>query len=79
MKKSEFVKNLAEFCEFEDQKLKPETLLKSIEGYDSISVMSIIAFVDENFRVRLTAKQIKEFTDFNSIILRIGVDKFEND
>jgi acyl carrier protein len=79
VKRSDFVNKLAEFCEFEDQKLKPETQLKSIEGYDSLSIMSMIAFVDENFRVRLTAKQIQELTDFNSVISLIGEDKFEND
>jgi len=56
-----------------------ETQLKSVEGYDSLAVMSMIAFTDENFNVKLTAQQIKELSDFNSVIELIGVDKFEDD
>jgi len=79
MKKKEFVIQLAEYCEFENNGLTLETQLKSVEGYDSLAVMSMIAFTDENFNVKLTAQQIKELSDFNSVIELIGVDKFEDD
>lgn len=79
MKKFEFVTQLAEFCEFEEQDLKPETNLNSIEGFDSMARMAIIAFVDENFNVKLSAKQLQELSDFNSIIKLIGDKKFESD
>ena len=79
MKKMEFVNKLTEYCEFENQDLMLETQLKSIDGYDSLAIMTMMAFVDENFRIRITAKQIKELTDFNSIISLIGEEKFEDD
>jgi acyl carrier protein len=79
MKKAEFVNKLAEYCEFENTGLKLETPLKSIEGYDSFAVMSMIAFADEFFGVRLTAQQISDLSDINSIIELIGINKFEND
>jgi acyl carrier protein len=79
MKKLEFVKQLADFCEFGSQNLKPETPLKSIEGFDSLARMAMIAFVDENFNVKITAKQLQELYDFNSIIKVIGEKNFEND
>lgn len=79
MKKEEFVIQLAEYCEFENNGLTLETPLKSVEGYDSLAIMSMIAFADENFKVKLTAQQIKDLTDFNSIIDLIGADKFGND
>ena len=56
-----------------------ETLFKSIDAYDSLAVLSIIAFVDENFKMSLSSLQLSEITDFNSLILLIGEDKFEND
>ena len=79
MKKNEFVNQLSEYCEFENDNFTLDTLLKSIDEYDSLAVMSIIAFVDENFKMSLTGVQLRELTDFKSLIVLIGVDKFEND
>jgi acyl carrier protein len=79
MKKSEFVEQLSEYCEFENENFTPETQFKSIEGFDSLALMSIIAFVDEKFKMKLTATQLRELRDFNSLISVIGTDKFEND
>ncbi len=79
MKKNEFVNQLSEYCEFENENFTLETHFKSIDDYDSLAVMSIIAFVDENFKMSLTAVQLRDITDFNSLINLIGIDKFEND
>lgn len=79
MKKNEFVKQLSEYCEFENENFTLNTHFSSINEYDSLALMSIIAFVDENFKMSLTAVQLRELTDFNSLILLIGIDKFEND
>jgi acyl carrier protein len=79
MNKNEFVKELTEYCEFEEENLTLDTKLKSIEAYDSLAVMSMIAFIDENFGMKFTAQQLKDLTDFNSLIELIGETKFEND
>lgn len=79
MKKEEIVVQLAEYCDFENKGLTLETPLKSIDGYDSMAIMSMIAFADEKFGVKLTAKQINVLSDFNSIIELIGENKFKND
>ena len=79
MKKNEFVDQLSEYCEFENENFTLDTPFKTIEEYDSLAVMSIIAFVDENFQMSLTGVQLRELTDFKSLIELIGVDKFEND
>ena len=79
MKKNEFVNQLSEYCEFENKNFTLNTPLKTIDEYDSLAVMSIIAFVDENFKMSLTGVQLRELTDFKSLIELIGVDKFEND
>jgi acyl carrier protein len=79
MKKSEFVEQLSEYCEFENKGFTLDTQFKSIEGYDSLALMSVIAFVDEKFRMKLTALQLRELKDFKSLITVIGADKFEND
>jgi acyl carrier protein len=79
MKKNEFISQLVTFCELEipDDSLTATTLIKSIDGYDSLVVMSIIAFVDDKMGVNLNAKQIEEISDFNSLIKLIGLEKFE--
>jgi acyl carrier protein len=79
MKKSEFVKKLTEYCEFEDQGYNVDTQFKSIEGYDSMAIMAIIAFTDEIFTMKLTAQQLMKLSDFKSLIVLIGEEKFEND
>jgi acyl carrier protein len=79
MKKNEFISQLAEFCEFSDTELKIDTKLKSIDGYDSMAIMSMIAFIDENFSMKITAAQINALTDFDSLINLIGTEKFEDD
>jgi acyl carrier protein len=79
MKKTEFVSKLAEFCEFDKEDLTPETKLTSIEDYDSMALLSIMAFVDKNFKVKLTSSQLQNLTDFNSIISYIGNEKFQDD
>jgi len=79
MKTNEFVNQLSEFCEFENENFTLDTPFKSIEGYDSLAVLSIIAFVDENFKMKFTALQLRELSDFKSLIVLIGLGKFEND
>ena len=79
MKKGEFILRLAQFFEFSETDLKLDTNLKSIKGYDSMAIMSMIAFIDENFNSKITAVQINGLTDFKSLILLIGKERFEND
>lgn len=77
MKKSEFIKQIAKYCELKDQELTLETPLKSIEGYDSMAIMAMVAFLDKNFKIKISSKQIQDLRDFNSLIELIGVQKFD--
>ena len=79
MKKNDFVNQLSEFCEFENKNFTINTLFESIDEYDSLAVMLIIAFLDNNFEMSLTAVELREITDFQSLIDLIGIEKFEND
>lgn len=79
MNRIEFLNDLSNYCEFEGSNIKLDTILKTIDGYDSLSVMSMIAFIDENFGQKFSAKQFQNLTDFNSLIDLIGKEKFDND
>jgi acyl carrier protein len=78
MKTKEFIENLKEALEFEKVSLTTETNLKTIDGYDSMSVMTIIAFVDEHFSKKLTAQQLASITTVKSLMELIGTDHFSD-
>ena len=73
-----FIDKLKEALEFEEVEITESTNLKQIEGYDSMSVMTIIAFVDENFSKKLTAQQLASITTVKSLKDLIGLDSFSD-
>ena len=78
MKVSEFIEKLKETLELEDEELNEDTNLKDLEEYDSLSVLSIIAMIDENFGKQLSAQQFSDVTTVKSLIEKIGVENFES-
>lgn len=77
MKIDEFLEKLTEVLELEDVVLKEETNLKDIEEYDSLSVLSIIAMIDESFGKKISGQDFQTITTVNSLINLIGKDSFE--
>ena len=75
MTKQEFADQLAELLDTEE-KLTPETNLKDIEEYDSLTVLSIIAFIDRTFKKTLSADQLMKVTTISSLIDYIGQEHF---
>tara|TARA_R110001583_G_scaffold58103_1_gene173435 strand:+ start:10019 stop:10234 length:216 start_codon:yes stop_codon:yes gene_type:complete len=51
-----FVENIAELLEEENVNLTDE--LTSFEAWDSLTILSIIAFADEDYNVSLSADEI---------------------
>lgn len=45
--------------------------------FDSMSVLLLIVFFDENFAMKVTDQQIKKFNDINDILDFIGKEKIE--
>ncbi|NCA76739.1 MAG: acyl carrier protein [Alphaproteobacteria bacterium] len=76
MKKTEFIQLLKEALELTDLNIKETTILKDLSNYDSMSVMAIIALVDEHFSKRLTAKELGTISSVKSLIELIGIDRF---
>jgi len=76
MTRQEFVDKLVDILETEED-LTPQTNLNDVEEYDSLTVLSIIAFVDKNFSKTLSADQLASVTTVNSLIDIIGADNFE--
>jgi acyl carrier protein len=78
MKKKDFYNELIEFLEFEPVELTEDTELKSLDGYDSMAVMSLIAFCDEKFSKKINAQQIQNLTTVGSLMEFLGKEKFED-
>ena len=77
MKINEFIGKLKETLELEDAELNENTNLKDLEEYDSLSVIAIIALVDENFGKQLSAQQFADITTVRSLIKKIGLESFD--
>jgi len=75
MNKLEFVQELAEELEIETA-VTLDTKFVDLEEWDSMGVMVLIGFVSDNFNTPLNADDVKELTTFESLIEKIGVDKF---
>ncbi|KAE8559216.1 acyl carrier protein [Paenibacillus polymyxa] len=59
---------LEDMLELEDGSLEVTASLASIEAWDSVAAISLIALVDEHFEKRLTGAMIKEFKTVQDII-----------
>ncbi|MCJ7934311.1 MAG: phosphopantetheine-binding protein [Chryseobacterium sp.] len=77
MKTSVFLEKLQEELE-EDNALTLDTNLKELESYDSISLLSVIAFVDENFSKKIDTKQFKDIEKVSDLVDIIGKENFED-
>jgi acyl carrier protein len=73
MKKKEFLISLNEALELENHELNE----KSIINLTSIMNLTLIVYLDENFNLRVTGKDLKNIDSVEKIIQLIGEDKFE--
>ena len=77
MKTEDFINELKEALEIEDQEITLETNLKDLEEYDSLSVLSIIAMVDKNFAKQIPSSDFIKITTIKSLMDLIGKEYFE--
>ena len=55
------------FDETDVSDLKPETIFRDIEEWDSLTALTLIAMVDEEYSVKLTGDDIKSSKTLNDI------------
>nr|WP_315161316.1 acyl carrier protein [uncultured Flavobacterium sp.] len=75
MTQQEFILGLQEELELEAV-LNGSTNLKDLDEWDSMAVMVLIGFVSNEFDVILNPDDIQEMTTIDSLMERIGVNKF---
>jgi len=79
MKKEEFIKELKDALEIEDEdkEITLETDLRYIDEYDSLSVLAIIAMIDKNFNKQISSLEFTKITTVKSLMDLIGEEYFE--
>ncbi|MGE4286491.1 MAG: phosphopantetheine-binding protein [Phycisphaerae bacterium] len=77
MTKLDLCNELSELMELDDT-LTVESDLTELEEYDSMALLSIIAFVDKNFGKTLKADQLAQVVTVQSLIDIIGLDAFSD-
>jgi acyl carrier protein len=75
MTKKKFMNDLQEELELETI-LTESTNIKELDEWDSMSAMILIGYVTDNFDVNLNTEDLKNITTINSLVDRIGGDKF---
>ena len=79
MKIENFIDELKDALEIEDEdkEITLETDLRDVEEYDSLSVLAIIAMIDENFGKQIPSSDFVKVTTVSSLMDLIGKEHFE--
>lgn len=75
MNTQEFISGLAAELELEIP-LETTTNLKELEEWDSMAAIVLIGYVSNEFGITLNADDVKQITTVDSLIERIGTEKF---
>ena len=62
---------LEDLLEVDEGTLKPETLLTDVEEYDSMSMLSLIVMMQDEFNVNLKSADVKGFQTVGDILARM--------
>ena len=71
----EFIVGLQEELEIEGN-LENTTNIKDLEEWDSMTAMLLIGYVSNEFNVTLTSNDLDALTTVDSLINKIGAEKF---
>lgn len=78
MNTTDFFKKLKEVLEIDDVVLSEQTNLKNIDDFDfdSLAVMTLVAFVHEKFGKQFNAMQLNNVSTVRSLMELIGLENF---
>ena len=71
MSEKEKLAMLEDLLELDEGTLKPEMELKDIEEYDSMSMLSLIVMMQDEFQVKLKSADVKGFRTVGDILARM--------
>lgn len=76
MNQNEFLEELTELFETDD-KVTLDTSLEYMEEYDSLAIMSLISFIDENFEITVSGEKLGNLKSITELISLIGEEKID--
>lgn len=68
METREKIKAIEELLELEEGTLEEDTVLDNLEEWDSVSILSLIVLLDEEYNKTITSKDIKEIKTVSDIL-----------
>jgi acyl carrier protein len=79
MNRSDFFIKLKEYLEIESvNSINESTNLKKLEEYSSLTIMLLVAFIDEFFQKKVNSRQLVEVNTINDLMQLIGKSKFND-
>ena len=72
MNKEQFLEEMVEVLQTEDE-ITMDTVLEDLEEWDSLSIMSTMAFLDKNFGVKTNMADYKNMTTIEDIARKAGL------
>lgn len=72
MDRKEFLENIEELLQPEES-LNFNTPLDDLNEWDSLSKMSVIAFLDKNFGIKITFNDLNQFVTVEDIAKKAGL------
>ncbi len=76
MTTEEFLEELQEVLE-EEETLALDTELRALDSFDSLSTLSLIVFVEENFNQSISTDDFKEIKTVGDLQNKIGKEQFD--
>ena len=75
MNTKEILNSIYEELEIESVKeLDSETVYKDLEEWDSMAVIILIGFFEENFSIKISGETLNELTTFGDIFKKLKID-----
>jgi len=72
MNREQFLEEMVEVLQTEEE-ITMETVLEDLEEWDSLSIMSTMAFLDKNFGVKTSMADYKAMTTIEDIAKKAGI------
>jgi acyl carrier protein len=77
MKKDIFFEELLECMDIDPVKINETTVFRELEDFDSMAIMSIVAYVDEKFEKTMAAEELQKVKTVKDLMELIGIENFE--
>ena len=77
IKKDIFFEELLECMDIDPVEINETTVFRELEDFDSMAIMSIVAYVDEKFEKTMAAEELKKVNTVRDLMELIGMGHFE--